>query len=253
MYLDMDFKALPWWADARWAGWAVNPDASPEARTSLDRLLALNLTRRRLSWVTVPLAIAKYLAAFVVAMGMLALLFIVFIRSLWGMLTGNLTEGVISPELLENQTALCVFVVAAIGISCHGVLWLILGPIDRERTSLITQLTVPEIQALRPTPGIDGFKVPRAISDELAWETAALLVELDAAAEEAKKLNEQLPQARDYHLSTEELRIHQDRQEAYDQARARQMALATQIADAFYSADVRTCQEPGDATGMSRR
>ncbi|GED40648.1 hypothetical protein F6W69_18935 [Microbacterium oxydans] len=244
MYLDLEFKTLAWWADARWVGWAVNPDAPVAARMTLDRLLVLNRTRRRLRWITIPLTIVEWLAALFAVSAIFIGLFIALIRFVASLFAGELDEFNSLQELGENPLFLQVISVALLGLCLHGLQWLIVSPIERERKSLIAKLTDPELSTLRPTPRIDEFKVVLdGVSDELAWETAGLLVTYDSVASRAEKLRGTLAKDRAHHLSTEEQQLLDEQQIALDRMQDRRSELATQIADSFHAAEAPITEE----------
>lgn len=245
MYLDYDFKLVIGWRTPRWAQWAVNPDASPEARAAIEQLLAFNRTLRRLSWIVTPLQLVKVLSAGFAVIGGFAGLFGILLGRL-GVLFWHrweLEDESLLQQISDSPLFWSIFGATVLAISLHGLVTLIIGPIEAARKALIDSLVLPDFRALRPTPRIEEFKVPESVPEKLAWETAGLLVVYDSVATRAAKLGEILASSRAHHLSTEELQIQEEQQEALDQMQARRAELATQLADAFSAVERSTSQE----------
>lgn len=242
MYLDYDFKLVTGWRTPRWAKWAVNPDASPEARAAIEQLLAFNRTLRRLSWIVTPLQLVKVLSAgFAVIGGFAGLFGILLSRFFWH--RGELEDESLLQQISDSPLFWSIFGATVLAISLHGLVTLIIGPIEAARKALIDSLVLPDFRALRPTPRIEEFKVPESVPEKLAWETAGLLVVYDSVATRAAKLGEILASSRAHHLSTEEQQIQEEQQEALEQMQARRAELATQLADAFRAVERSASQE----------
>ncbi|WP_345189034.1 hypothetical protein [Microbacterium panaciterrae] len=205
----------------------MNPAPSPAARDAIEQLLALNEVEKTLMRRTAPLRWLRNLSAVVgwASFGIELLGALpVMVQVILGMRVAA------DPEPFGSWLTWVLVISMAVG----GILWaglrVVYRPLER-KGKVVAILRRPELGALRRVPCLGEFIVAAGVSDQAAWDAAALLEEYARLAGDAQRLRGSIAPEDDHHYTSDEIRRHAELSERHGDVKRRQADLARRIAD----------------------
>lgn len=228
MFLDAYFRVVSS-ARARFdACWVVNPAPSPAARDAIEQLLALNEVEKTLMRRTAPLRWLRNFAA-VVAWASFGMAVLGVAPAMLQAILGKPVSA--DPEPFRSWLTRVPIVSMSVAAALWGGLRIVYDRLARRAGEQAVILRRRELGALRRVPFIDEFSVAATVSDEAAWDAAALLEEYARLAGDALRLRGSIAPEDDHHYTSDEIRRHAELSERHGDVKRQQADLARRIAD----------------------